>query len=119
MGLLSKGQVEQCIQLKFARYKDNEHTDIPLSWYEASLKSDTFCTAFKENERLEFGDEVKWKLKDLIQKGAVEQLIKKAAGMVKKMDGVGFWNENHQEDLISRIGAGAKAKKGETMEKFW
>ncbi|KAI1364439.1 hypothetical protein F5Y08DRAFT_353590 [Xylaria arbuscula] len=119
MNLLSNSESEQSIQLKLAGYKDNEHTGAPFCWYEASLKSHTVCTAFEQNEELEFGNEVKWASKDLIQSRAIEQLIKKAAAMIKNMDGVGFWNDNHQDVLLSRVGAGAKAKKGEDIDKYW
>ncbi|KAI0525795.1 hypothetical protein F5B22DRAFT_657072 [Xylaria bambusicola] len=115
MALLSSGEVEQCIQLKFVRYKDNEHTDIPLRWYEASLKSDNFCMAFKQNEELELGDEVKWTSKNLVHSGTIERLVQKAASMVKNMDGVGFWNDNHQEHLLRRFDPLAK----DTVDKFW
>ncbi|KAK5628472.1 hypothetical protein RRF57_004187 [Xylaria bambusicola] len=118
MALLGGREVEQCTQLKFVRYKDNEHTDIPLSWYEVSLKSDNFCAAFKQNEELELGNEVKWTSKDLVHSGTIERLVQKAACMIKNMDGVGFWNDNRQEGLLRRS-AKANSKKGDTVNKFW
>ncbi|KAI1430331.1 hypothetical protein F5Y12DRAFT_709344 [Xylaria sp. FL1777] len=119
MGLLSIGEIEQRIQLKFARYKDNERPDIPLVWYEAFLKSDTFSTAFEQNEKLEFGSEVKWESEGLLKSGAVEGLVRKAATMIKNMDGVGYWNDNHQEELLRRIAPVEKSTKGRALAKFW
>ncbi|KAI0537972.1 hypothetical protein GGR58DRAFT_526756 [Xylaria digitata] len=117
MDLLSKGDIQQRIQLKLARSKNAESLNKPLCWYEANLKSDTFSNAFKQNEWLEFGDEVGWKSEELLESGAVEKLIRKAADMVKNMDGVGFWNDNHQTELQRR--AAPVAKPGQNITKFW
>ncbi|KAI0402048.1 hypothetical protein F4802DRAFT_618208 [Xylaria palmicola] len=107
MNRLSIVETEQEIQLKFARYKDlNEGSAMPLMWYEATLKSDIFSTAFKQNKGLELGDEAEWKSEELLKSGAVEALVQKAADMVKRMDGVGYWNDNHQEELLHNIARG-------------
>ncbi|KAI8956179.1 hypothetical protein F4801DRAFT_586281 [Xylaria longipes] len=104
MDRLSKIENEQRIRLRFARYKsNNERSGMPLVWYEAVLKSDTLSGAFEQNENLELGNEVDWTSEDLLKSGAVEALIRKAADMVKNMDGVGYWNDNHQTDLLRGI----------------
>lgn len=119
MSLRSGCEIEQRIQLKFARYKDNERPEIPLVWYEAVLKSDTFSTAFEQNEKLELGNEVMWTSEELLTSGAAEELVRKAANMIKNMDGVGFWNDNHQKDLLRRIVPAGKSMKSQNMAKFW
>ncbi|TGJ87642.1 hypothetical protein E0Z10_g1109 [Xylaria hypoxylon] len=119
MGLLSKGELEQRIQLKFARYKNNERSGMPLLWYEAILKSDTFSTAFEQNGKLELGNEVRWTPEELLKSGAVEELIRKAANVVKNMDGVGFWSDNLQTELQRRIVPAVKPAKGQYTAKFW
>ncbi|RYC60086.1 hypothetical protein CHU98_g6115 [Xylaria longipes] len=118
MDRLSKIENEQRIRLRFARYKsNNERSGMPLVWYEAVLKSDTLSGAFEQNENLELGNEVDWTSEDLLKSGAVEALIRKAADMVKNMDGVGYWNDNHQTDLLRGVGKHAKGQ--EVVDKFW
>ncbi|KAI1755304.1 hypothetical protein F4782DRAFT_538779 [Xylaria castorea] len=118
MDRLNKSENEQRIRLKFARYKsNNERSGMPLMWYEAVLKSDTLSKAFEQNETLELGNEVEWMSEDLLKSGAVEALIRKAADMVKNMDGVGYWNENHQTSLLRNAGKPAKGQ--DVVDKFW
>ncbi|KAI1347563.1 hypothetical protein F5Y01DRAFT_329574 [Xylaria sp. FL0043] len=119
MGLLNSSEIEGRIQFNFTRCKDNEGTDFPLVWYEASLKSDTFSNAFEQNKKLEFGDEVMWTTEELLKSGAVEELVRKAAKMVENMDGVGFWNDNHQNELLRRVAPVGKPIKGQYPQKFW
>ncbi|KAF2967186.1 hypothetical protein GQX73_g6365 [Xylaria multiplex] len=117
MDLLNKVDIEQRIHLKLARSKHTKSPDMPRCWYEASLKSDTFSNAFKQNEQLEFGDEVEWKSEELLKTGTVENLIRKAADMVKNMDGVGYWNDNHQVELQHRVAP--VPRQGQNIVKFW
>ncbi|KAI1276226.1 hypothetical protein F5Y07DRAFT_367599 [Xylaria sp. FL0933] len=119
MGLLNCSEIEGRIQFNFTRCKDNEGTDFPLVWYEVSLKSDTFSNAFEQNKKLEFGDEVTWTTEELLKSGAVEELVRKAAKMVENMDGVGFWNDNHQNELLRRVAPVGKPMKGQYPQKFW
>ncbi|KAI1168478.1 hypothetical protein F5B18DRAFT_281560 [Nemania serpens] len=119
MDRLSKDESEQHIRLKFAHYKNNEHPGMPPVWYEATLKSDTFSTAFQQNRKLELGEEVGWTPEELLKSGAVEELVKKAANMVKNMDGVGFWNDNCQTKLLRSVAPVKKVAKGQTIDKFW
>ncbi|KAI0447037.1 hypothetical protein F4803DRAFT_500788 [Xylaria telfairii] len=117
MDRLNKTECEQSIRIKFARYKsNNERSGMALVWYEAVLKSDTISRAFKQNENLELGDEVEWTSKDLLNSGSVEALIRKAADMVKNMDGVGYWNDNHQTDLLRGV---RKPARSQDVDKFW
>jgi hypothetical protein len=88
-------------------------------WYEASLKSDTITTAFQQNRELELGNEVKWTAKDLVKSGAVDELVRKAANMVKKMDGVGYFNDNQESELMRQYMPLPEPKKGKYLEKFW
>ncbi|KAI0419176.1 hypothetical protein F5X98DRAFT_385034 [Xylaria grammica] len=118
MALRAKSDIEQRTQLKFARYKNNERPGMPLLWYEAVLKSDTFSMAFEQNEKLEFGEEVRWTTEELVKTGAVWELIRTAAFMVKKMDGVGFWNDNHQAELQHRVISSRPAVRQNTP-RFW
>ncbi|KAI0815843.1 hypothetical protein GGR55DRAFT_686573 [Xylaria sp. FL0064] len=119
MGLLSSSEIEGRIQFNFTRCKDNEGNDFPLVWYEVSLKSDTFSNAFEQNKKLEFGDEVTWTTEELLKTRAVEELVRKAAKIVENMDGVGFWNDNHQNELLRRVAPVGKPMKGQYPQKFW
>ncbi|GAP82526.1 hypothetical protein SAMD00023353_0100730 [Rosellinia necatrix] len=120
MDLINKVDDKRNTQLTFARNKGNsEYSDIPLVWYEVSLKSDILSTAFEENAKLELGNEVKWTTEDLLKSGAIEELIRKAAYMVKNMDGVGYWNDNRQKELLHGIVQAKGPKKGQYVETYW
>ncbi|KAJ2998092.1 hypothetical protein NUW58_g436 [Xylaria curta] len=109
----------QRIRLHFARYKrDDERSGMPLVWYEAALQSDTLSTAFKQNEKLELGNEVEWVSEELLKSGVVEALIQKAADMIKNMDGVGYWNDNHQKEVLRKVLPVTKLAKGEDAKVF-
>ena len=92
---------------------------MPLVWYEAILRSDTFCTAFQQNEKLELGNEVKWSSEEVLTTGATEALVQKASDMVKKMDGVGYWNDNRQSGLVRSVGPAKKPAADQYVEKYW
>ncbi|TRX98697.1 hypothetical protein FHL15_000039 [Xylaria flabelliformis] len=118
MDRLGIGGDEQRIRLNFACYKrNNERSGMPPVWYEAFLKSDNLSKAFEQNETLEFGDEVQWVSEELLKSGAVEALIQKAADMVRNMDGVGYWNDNHQTDLLRSVGKPPRGQ--DVVDKFW
>lgn len=68
-------------------------------WYEAYLTSSKANEAFRENLHLEFGDETDWSPDTLKKCGAFDDLLKAATGMVKKMDGVGYHDDNKQDDM--------------------
>ncbi|KAI0867362.1 hypothetical protein GGS24DRAFT_515743 [Hypoxylon argillaceum] len=120
MDRLRKVENKQHVQLKFARYKRNdEHPGMPLVWYETTLKSDTFSAAFKQNEELELGNEVKWTPEELLKRGVVEGLVRKAANMVKNMDGVGYWNDNHQQEVLRRVMPTWKPLGSQNTDKYW
>lgn len=120
MDRLRKVENKQHVQLKFARYKRNdEHPGMPLVWYETTLKSDTFSAAFKQNEELELGNEVKWTPEELLKRGVVEGLVRKAANMVKNMDGVGYWNDNHQQEALRRVMPTWKPLGSQNTDKYW
>ncbi|KAJ8128814.1 hypothetical protein O1611_g4819 [Lasiodiplodia mahajangana] len=120
MDRLTRVEGRQHIHLKFVRYKNNdEDHGVPLKWYEVALRSDALSTAFQQNEKLELGDETKWTPEELHKSGAVEGLIRKATDMVKNMDGIGYWNDNHQGELLRRVAPVAKSAKGQNPLKFW
>ncbi|KAI1821926.1 hypothetical protein F4861DRAFT_532587 [Xylaria intraflava] len=109
MDRLSKTVHEHRIKAKFARFKSpKDHLGVPLVWYEFSLKSDALSEAFRQNEKLELGDEASWTAEELLKSRPVDDLVRKAASMVKKMDGVGYWNDNQQKDLLPKFALGRK-----------
>lgn len=116
---LSKTEDQRHLHLRFSRYKIQKDPGMPLMWYEASLKSDIFTAAFAQNAKLELGEEAEWTPAALLDSGIVEQLIRKAATMVKKMDGVGYWNDNQQDELLYSGITNPEAKPGEYVSKFW
>lgn len=64
-------------------------------WYEISLSSTVANKAFQENVNLEFGEESEWTEQALLdQEKFLQDLYLPANCMVKKMDGMGFYNDN-------------------------
>ncbi|KAI1435699.1 hypothetical protein GGR50DRAFT_686897 [Xylaria sp. CBS 124048] len=101
MNRTSKTEGKQHVRIKFSRYKNKGgHPGLALVWYEAFLKSDTLSNAFKQNKKMELGNEATWTADELLKSGSVDHLVRKAAKMVEKMDGIGFWNDNQQKHLV-------------------
>ncbi|KAI3332179.1 hypothetical protein HD806DRAFT_479730 [Xylariaceae sp. AK1471] len=120
MDRLSKDENDQRTRLKFSRHMSSqEQPSLPPTWYEACLKSDTISTALEENKELELGDEVSWTANELLECGAVDELVLKAAEMVEKLDGVGYWNDNHQQEVLRSVAPAPKPARGQFLEKFW
>ncbi|KAI1817872.1 hypothetical protein GGS20DRAFT_459292 [Poronia punctata] len=120
MDRLEKSDDSQQVQLRFARYKDRKvHSRDPVKWYEVSLKSEKISAALAQNMNLELGKEANWKVDELVNSGAVDGLVAKAAELVKKLDGVGYWNDNQQGELLQSVAPGQKPKKGQDLKKFW
>ncbi|KAI1170260.1 hypothetical protein F4777DRAFT_595347 [Nemania sp. FL0916] len=120
MARLSIVASERRMQLSFARYTGSaEGLGFPLVWYEAVLKPDTISTAFQQNEKLELGEEAKWTPEELLETGALEALVQTAGNMVKQMDGVGYWNDNHQDELLRDAVPVVKPGRDGYVEKYW
>ncbi|KAI8630414.1 hypothetical protein F5Y19DRAFT_463838 [Xylariaceae sp. FL1651] len=116
----SEVKSEHQVQLKYARQKSStEPLSTPSMWYEASICSKTITTALEQNLKLELGNETGWTVDELLKSGAIDGLICKAADMVKLMDGVGYWNDNHQEELMLKGVPVAKSARGPAAKKFW
>lgn len=123
MDRLSRGNSEQRIQLKFARHKNQtaRHAIIP-KWYEVYFESDRLCQALTQNQELELGDEVNWNTEELLKSGVLDNLVRKGADVVKKIDGVGYWNDNHENDLLrSALPPPKLIEESEEafLQKFW
>jgi len=120
MDRISKQFDGQFMRLKFARYKTQlVQSSDPALWYEVSLRSDQISTALEQNRKLEVGEEANWEANALVDCGAVDKLINKAAQVVKKLDGVGYWNDNQQEGLLQKVAPAPKSKVGQDLDKFW
>ncbi|KAI2635125.1 hypothetical protein GGS21DRAFT_543419 [Xylaria nigripes] len=110
----------QHVILKFATYKEHDaYSGIPIMWYEVSLKSDALSNAFKQNENIELGDETSWTVEALLKSGAIDDLARKAASIVKELDVVGYWNDNQQKELQHRAVANRKGSNVQDPEVFW
>jgi hypothetical protein len=119
MDRLSKIENEQGTQLKFARHiSRHQQPSMPPMWYEVCLKSDMISAALEENTELELGDEVSWTAQELLECGAIDRLVQKAADVVKGLDGVGYWNDNHQQEVLRSAAPVPKPAKGQFLEKF-
>lgn len=63
-------------------------------WHEVSISSVDANKVFEQNKRLELGDEADWTTEYLLKAQALEAMLLPACEMLKKMDGVGFYNDN-------------------------
>lgn len=69
------------------------------AWFEAHITSDRANNALEENSSLGFAEEAAWTPEDLQDSGAIDDLLQSAANTVKRMDGVGFWVNNLQDNM--------------------
>ncbi|KAK8032824.1 hypothetical protein PG991_002222 [Apiospora marii] len=69
-------------------------------FYEACIKSSVAERAFAENKSLEFAEEAEWTAKDLKAADVFKDLVTSATDLVKQMDGVGSWCDNHQKAMV-------------------
>jgi len=63
-------------------------------WHEVSISSVKADEEFKKNVELDLGDEADWTHESLSQLQCARAMYLPACEMLKKMDGVGFWNDN-------------------------
>ena len=63
-------------------------------WHEVSISSNKADELFEQNKKLELGDEASWTPESLSKVDAAQAMYLPACEMIKKMDGVGYWNEN-------------------------
>ena len=67
----------------------------PTMWYEISLTSPVAQRVLEENVNLEFGEETTWTEEDFDERVRIlKSLCVPANYIVKKMDGMGFYNDN-------------------------
>ncbi|KAI0172188.1 hypothetical protein GGR52DRAFT_458011 [Hypoxylon sp. FL1284] len=66
-------------------------------WYEVSMQSKIINKALEQNKELEIGEKVDWIPEQLLDALAFDGLVRSAAEMVKKIDGVGYYGDNKQE----------------------
>jgi hypothetical protein len=75
-------------------YTTKPRPGCPHSWYEVGILSTAALEAFKENESLGIGEEASWTTDKLEQAGVFSALYLTACKMVKRIDGIGFYNDN-------------------------
>ena len=64
------------------------------AWYEISVSSARADELFEQNKWLELGEEASWTTESLSTANVAQAMYLPACEMIKKMDGVGYWNEN-------------------------
>jgi hypothetical protein len=70
-------------------------------WHEASISSAKANELFAQNESLELGDEASWTVEDLSRINASQAMYMPACEMLRKMDGVGLYNDNGVDVLVT------------------
>ncbi|KAI1379601.1 hypothetical protein F4677DRAFT_442576 [Hypoxylon crocopeplum] len=93
-------ETEDWKAITFKQRRENQQLGQLATWYEASLQSCIVNEALKQNEELEFAEEVQWSPNQLREAGAFNDLIRSATEMVKRIDGVGYWGDNFQDTMI-------------------
>lgn len=82
----------------FATSSDRKESDaqtVEPMWYEMNITSTEAQEAFKENINLEFGEETEWNENLLLKTGVVmKDMCEPANYLIKKMDGIGYYNNN-------------------------
>jgi hypothetical protein len=80
-------------------------------WYEMSITSAEAQEAFKENLNLDFGEETEWNEDLLLETGIVmKDMCEPANYLIKKMDGIGFYNDNGTKPLLADVESVASTK---------
>jgi hypothetical protein len=64
------------------------------SWYEVGIWSTVALEVFKENQSLEIGEEASWTTEKLENAGVFSALYLTACKIIKRIDGIGFYNDN-------------------------
>ncbi|KAL7627974.1 hypothetical protein AAE478_002170 [Parahypoxylon ruwenzoriense] len=86
--------------IKFEQYPGNRQLGQLGTWYEATIQSKFIKEALQQNLGLEFGDTASWSPEDFRKVGAFDELIRSTTEMIKNMDGIGYWGNNHQDAMI-------------------
>jgi hypothetical protein len=98
----------------------------PHSWYEVGVMSTAAEAAFMGNETLEFGEESSWTEEGLQNAGVFSAICLPACEMVKKMDGVGYYNDNgvqvasaQQLEIVNSSCEATERNNGENSEQTY
>lgn len=92
-------------------------SDAETLWHEISITSAEADKAFKENEKLEYGEEVRWSVKGMEERGVPDALMRAATSMVRQMDGVGWYNDNGQRTASMKDDDQTTSSVNETLAK--
>ncbi|KAI9819582.1 MAG: hypothetical protein M1827_007032 [Pycnora praestabilis] len=89
-------------------------------WHEVALFSSVAEEHFKENYRLELGDEAKWNPEQLVTDGLLEGLMSGANDVVTRIDAVGYHNKGPYQGLSEMsTRQNSVAGGGEALNSFW
>ena len=93
----------------------------PPLWYEATVSSVNADTVLEMNKTLELGEEAAWTASELEKLDAAADVFLPALGMVKGMDGVGFYNNNGLDYGIKEVTStiAASNQKPSKPYKYW
>jgi len=83
--------------------KDPERPDEEPMWIEMSISSTKIGDLLKQNEALGVGQETAWKVEDFLTDGTLSSIYVPACTLVRKMDGIGFYNDNGLVPSIGRF----------------
>lgn len=72
--------------------REDSHQE--FNWFEASVSSTKGEELLRQNLTLELGEETAWRVQDFKKEEVLPALYRPACAMIKKMDGVGAYNEN-------------------------
>lgn len=85
-------------------------------WHEVSISSVDANKVFEQNKKLELGDEAGWTTEYLSKVHALEAMLLPACEMLKRMDGVGYYNDN---GVNHSRRARQLQSEGQSQDNFW
>ncbi|KAI9746125.1 MAG: hypothetical protein M1818_000806 [Claussenomyces sp. TS43310] len=71
-------------------------SELETIWHEISISSAEADKTFKNSGDIELGEEASWTLDEMMKDDVLKALWQPATFMIKKMDGIGFYNDNGQ-----------------------
>jgi hypothetical protein len=88
-------------------------------WYEVSISSAQLDDLLDQNVKLQLGEEARWTPEGLSRLGFAESIYLPALAMLKKMDGVGQYNNNGVDVRFGASTTKSQATEKATDEPWW
>lgn len=88
-------------------------------WHEVSISCPKADEMFQQNKTLELGEETSWTVEKLSKVEAVQSMYLPACEILKKMDGVGCYNDNEIDARASQSSVSSAEAEPPAPYFFW